>query len=483
MIEPSTEDRALGLALREAADQQTPPDLAARVLARLAADPAPPARRWGAWMLAAAAAVLVITIGLGLREGTAAKPAEATPNAAAIQDPVPDRSGAEATIHIAGRCIDGTGTPIEGTKVHLVHSAAVTEQMVESVISDPDGSFSFAPVPDVDTAGTGMETWFVIAERRGHGAAMVSLRDVRLDPGALTMQLTDERVVTGTVVDRRGAPISGATVWPAWVDPAPLAAVMDRREALARDGRMRVTFDRPPPLWSTRTDEKGRYRLRGLPAGRPIRLGALGPQHAVTTGAVEDVAGRGSEVSFVLTPGFSLRGTVIDHDGTPAASVWVSAQGVRTSSWGTARTDATGTYAITSMPADDYNVWANVPGRTGVALESRPAAEDAAVEGQVTLPPLQLVRGVLLRGVVRNADGSTLAPGAGAVYVQGSARPECGAAVQLVAVGDGGMFEVRLPPGRHSLYCAIHGERAAGSRAAITLDGDGPFSIELESGR
>ncbi len=127
---------------------------------------------------------------------------------------------------------------------------SVGASVLDPVFTDDDGGFTIA-VP-------GTEAFTVTASKAGYAVAASAIRRTG---SAVTLQVRLRRgaVVTGRVADAAGAPAMGQRVDVSRIDSAvtPMAAG-------------------PTRIFSTTTDDRGEYRVGGLPAG----------EYRVSTGAV-----------------------------------------------------------------------------------------------------------------------------------------------------------------------------------------------------
>ena len=163
-----------------------------------------------------------------------------------------------------------------------------------------------------------------------------------------------------------------------------------------------------------------------------------------------------------VSRGGVVEGQVLDTvTGNPAAGLSVHMQPI-SRPWpiddaalfsASAKTDGQGRYRIGSIPTGKFNVYvSSVPGRASVALDSL-----AVTAGQVVpAPPIRLVKGGLVQGrLIDNATGQPAPVAEGervTIGAYGPSRPPSGAAIEGFAVKTDGTFELRLPPGKNSVY-------------------------------
>jgi hypothetical protein len=259
--------------------------------------------------------------------------------------------------------------------------------------------------------------------------------------------------LSGRVTDPDGEPIAGADVF---IDSYP--------SNLPIEG-----------VFSARTDADGRYELSDLRIWdadkvEPVEVGegvfeqATGcfytvqhPDFAMIRPMYTKVP---STIDVTLQPAAIIEGRVTDQvTGRPAAGALVSMQMTndsdRKNQGGASQrvtTDENGRYRLTSLSAAKYNIWADAPDRTSVALDSVEVAAGETLHDQ----DLALIEGGWLEGrVVDAASGDPLSRSDGRqlrVAAYGPAHPKSGAAVRSAPVENDGRFRLRVAPGRSYPY-------------------------------
>ena len=189
---------------------------------------------------------------------------------------------------VAGRILEHDDSPAAGLRVELLafgmdlgwsaehRVVAESELVVSQAVTDEDGRFELGRtrpsnlhVISIDGGGSRSSAWF-IDQSLAYGAA-TDIGIIRLAPTG---------TVTGSVIDEKGDPVSGARVR---LGPVPelfagaglLDARPDCRFALTSDGVVDVVnFNAPiatiterAPLPTTLTDEDGSFTLAGVPIG------------------------------------------------------------------------------------------------------------------------------------------------------------------------------------------------------------------------
>jgi hypothetical protein len=180
-----------------------------------------------------------------------------------------------------------TGGPSPGKLVSLDGTFAV--------LTDPQGRFSFAGLPAHNP-----KPLINVGVKHPEFQAISRMDlEMAIDPKTSPLIVMEPGcTVSGVVVNRRGDPISGASV--------------------------RVPGEEFPDegLTTTLTDGDGRFQLRNVTPGRRIVL-AQSRHLAAAWSLVVTHPDRPVQNQFVLNPGESLTGKVIDPDGKPASGAWV----------------------------------------------------------------------------------------------------------------------------------------------------------------
>lgn len=144
---------------------------------------------------------------------------------------------------------------------------------------------------------------------------------------------------------------------------------------------------------------------------------------------------------------------VYGYNGLPAPGVVVHAQrvtGQEPYGWGRVFTDLQGRYQLPTMPAGEYNIWAESSGFTATALSN------FGCYGSKQAPDLQLASGGTISG--RVIDAATGKPvqiptsGSADIGLHGPSRPESGAGIARAPVMNNGTFFIRAAPGKNYVY-------------------------------
>jgi protocatechuate 3,4-dioxygenase beta subunit len=154
--------------------------------------------------------------------------------------------------------------------------------------------------------------------------------------GAIAPQPLGSAVLAGVVVDEGGAPVAGARI--DLVTDGPDGVPLVAGEGLPPDPRLEPSGELgilrgpipfpppaplalPPELPAVRSDERGAFRVGGLPAGRVVVTAAHPRAGRATSDPIELGDGRGVEVRLVLKRGETIAGRVTDERDLPIAGV------------------------------------------------------------------------------------------------------------------------------------------------------------------
>jgi protocatechuate 3,4-dioxygenase beta subunit len=388
-------------------------------------------------------------------------------------------------VHVQGRLLARDGSAIPDGEVTL--SEAPWTPLPRTVRSGPDGSYRFAGVLAGRHLISAHAEGFFPGEPRSVAVAGTAVQlELRLERGA---------TLVGRVLDETGRPVSGAALEVSGEGEggAPVAATasgssgagagLARLEPAGELGILRGTIPYPPAVPAAMppaqasarsfvTDERGSFKLIGLPAGRLV-VAATHP--AFLRGVSEPVETRANataSVSLVLSRGERLGGTVLDDRGVPLGGARVE---VRCGSLPAriAITDGHGRFKLEGLGPAPFSVEAAHRDFASARLSSVAPADELTL----TLAP-----GAGLSGDVRDARTGAVPSGL---------RLELASADHTLplVVDKSGRFEAwALPPGRATLRASAPGylpfarplELPAGERPhELTVRA---VSVELERG-
>jgi uncharacterized GH25 family protein len=342
---------------------------------------------------------------------------------------------------LVGRVTDQRGAPVAGATVRATAKGADAAARAAQAMTDADGAYRLGPL-------TGTVT--LVATAYAHGEVRVEVELPRPPRGArgpveerrdLVLVVADAELV-GIVEDRNGLPVRGATVT---IDGGPAG------------GRTAVT------------DDAG-FRIQMLPPGA-LRVRIDHPDYPVHT---VDATTDDGVVHLALPWGGGLDGVVLDHHtGAPVGGVVVAATGP-----GGARDETSaqldGTFALGPLVPGAWRVAIAVPGYLPVERTVDVPAGDAAGAITVRDVRLELERGALLGGMVRDRYGTRVA---GATV---TARRASGAADAVTARTDAdGMFRLRDAP-TGAIVVRAQTATLAGSVELAAAPGDEQLSLVVE---
>lgn len=343
-------------------------------------------------------------------------------------------SGQAPSTDVEGKVLNEAGKPIANARVYVVRSERRDQRIEQTLTTGPDGGFH-AKV----AANTSPNNWFgVLAVGTGYGPMFQPIG------GQEPMQVTLPESTTADVkiVGPDGKPAAHLEVRP--------QIILLKKEGQSRPAFINLPVEVQKEMAAT-SDGAGIAHLSGVPKNSEVlllleddRYAQLGYKERVTVGSSEPTV-------ISLRPGCTVSGKVLAADGKPAAGMVVAAQGIKNRGWGETVTAADGSFKITQLPEDSYNV----------ALDLAPEQADqwtAVAHESVTVQPakpsegleFRLTQGSLLEGTVLDSQGK---PAVGAmVGVYGPAHPSSGPWVQSTVADAGGHFRLRVPAGEQRLY-------------------------------
>ncbi len=302
----------------------------------------------------------------------------------------------DGTVEIAGAvggAVTGDGGPVAGVMVTVSDSAG---SQLMSVHTDEDGAYQIPGLAPGEvtvcfdptyTTGGYQRTCYG-AQDDGNGSLLtvtageLTTADVELQPGAL---------ITGTVTDAAGAPVSGVLV-----------------NAYGRN-----SFD----SYSSQTDESGSYTLGGVraddyqicfdpsyaqgPSPSGYALQCYDNQPSMETADPVAVGASGTvTVNAVLSPGAAITGQVTGSDGAPLGDVFIYAYAPDLGQYVTVASDhLDGSYRLPGLSEGDYLICfgaENVrqPAATGYVNECYDDQRDS-----YTATPVHVTAGAVTAGI------------------------------------------------------------------------------------
>lgn len=321
---------------------------------------------------------------------------------------------------ISGVVHDPRGRPVAGATVLLYPPADLPFQDPEILHTDTEGRFRSAR----ETPGEGS----VIVIAAGFSPYW---NNATTAAKPIDVELTDGAELAGRVFDARSkAPISGAKLQAEVFPPA--------RSRPSRDPLLGVV--------EATTDDRGRFRLEGVPHGS-WSLSASAPGYRRETVTVGDV-GQAGEI--FLFPGAGIDGVVFGPKGEAVEGALVHVSKGSPWSWQAwalpETTDESGRFRILGAGPGLYRLTARHP---DYAFSTYPEVEVEEEDVSVTLT---LPRPTTVSGRAVDEEGTPLTGHVFLESVSGSEPPE-GCRDLLAAEMDGrGRFTLsQLPPGEHRL--------------------------------
>lgn len=333
------------------------------------------------------------------------------------------------------RVVDGeTGEPVAGARVGAFREGADRKRLF---VTEDDG---WATVNGIGPGRIQIE-----ASHGGYLGVAIGAQ-VRDAGGRIEVDLTEAMCAEGAVVSLlRAREIAGRVLDPHW--GAVKGACVAARH---KSGNVQTVS----------TDEHGRFRLRGVRAGKLLVI-ATHPDWAAGWRAVELAKGRAvADVEVMLSEPASLAGRVRGTDGRSIAGAQVEARPIAlegptpqrtwndpwSAVWSTATTGADGSYAMARVSAGALHLIARAP-----RYRSSATAAVEARAGTTTVVDFALEAGGTIAGRIVSADGRPIVAG-GSVFVHREGSEDSRADL------DGGVFEVHgLQEGLYDLHVGIDG--------------------------
>jgi carboxypeptidase family protein len=286
-----------------------------------------------------------------------------------------------------------------------------------------------------------------LAKVRDGTAAFSSATRVFLDPMG---------VLAGSVYDKDGAPIPGATI---------KASVREMSDILS-------TAVGAPPSVRTASEESGRFRLKGLARGVIYDLWTDAPGFALQQMqiALPRENNPQPDLRIVLDRGLTMRGRIVDGDGRPlAASVRLVSpkdpqQRLRAAYGDPSRAEGTATFSTATDPDGFFELRELPPGRFDLvavaphfAPRTIPGVEVKEGDSGLDVGTLYLNPGATVSGTVSDASGRPLA----AVRVVAYALRPTGSVPGFSSYGHGVGDVITDGSGHFSLSDLIPGEKVS----------------------
>lgn len=396
----------------------------------------------------------------------------------AAQQPRPVRARVAT---VTGRVVAaGSGSPVRAAQVTLLAGlASMTSGAHQEATTDDDGRFVFRGVPageyTLTAAKTGYVTWRFGQRRAFEKPAPLVVSGG--GPVAADIYIPRAGAIAGRVYDERAEPISNARIT---VYRARMIQGTRRLEAVGG---------------SDQTDDRGAFRVYGLPPGAYYVAASLrvapadsvvdtvyAPTYFPGTGDLAEAQkislelGSEALAQFQLLPARRVRvsGAVLQSGGGPASAFLnlmsdAGEHGVPLGVGAATRED--GSFTLPDVTPGTYTLYASL--RNGEPDES---AEMRLTVGNDDVTGITLVTGrpAVVRGTLAlDPPGGALPPGIGV-----TARSARGGGPMTAGDVTRGRFELTTPPGPFRLD--VHGLPETLAVKGITVDGIDAIDVPVE---
>lgn len=358
----------------------------------------------------------------------------------------------ELTLTAGGRTLtgivtDASGGPIAGARVDAAKLGAMVRPVdaVASAVTAADGKYSV-------TVADGQ---LLVAASEPSYAPQSRIVDVGATGAVANFALVPGGVVEGVVRDEATRePVAGAIVRAGRDTPAMMLGERASQRAVAgADGKFRIAGLRP-----------GAYELSGSAGARISRAPTI-----VGLGVAEQV----SDIEILISKTASVRGTVVDENGAPAAGVEVSLFGRDHGSGENATSDAKGAFVIEGVSAGRYMA----VGRSDTYVSAGTTRVEVAAD-DVTGVTVNVKRGVSIVGHVEPRQQCEVrldpAEDIGPMHMMTFTAPE-----QTTADGN---FTIKPVDPDKYIASARCPSGAQGSKAVTAGTGETTVVIELKEG-
>jgi RNA polymerase sigma factor (sigma-70 family) len=432
----------------------------------------------------------------------------------------------EDTIEVKGVVLGPDKKPIKGAEILRVKG----DKYAKEQVTGEDGKFSFTlSKKELDPEGYSKSSWVwtkVIARAEGYGIAWCDLGK-RNKEGNLTLQLVkDDLSLSGRLLDDNGKPVVGAAVSVGMITiiperELPIFVQMWKVQPLsALSGSVQIPsasheWDRLWYPWKvglfapTKTDEKGRFSIKGLGNDRIVNLLIQGDKvaqeeiHIVMQKEIdkdvnepppafkeENQKGRlrlyGASFEHSIEASKPIKGVLTDkQSGKPLAGIHLVATAHGRTYWFDVETisDDKGQYTLMGLPKNEtYNVLAyqkpNDPKPTHIAIFEQLKDTEGFEPIKADIP---MERGVLVEG--KMIDKETGKPVPGRVSYQSLLEQEKNirsVANQMKArhsntvfVGSNGSFQMVIPRSKGAILAQSDSRNYLPAKEAELLEAFG----------
>jgi uncharacterized GH25 family protein len=310
---------------------------------------------------------------------------------------------------VKGAVQDRRGQPV-------THFSVTVGASPGTLVADDQGRFEVGGVPPGTHKVTVRCPGYAVVTRPGVAVAAGELTDL----GSITVDRG--RVVSGRVLDARGAPVAGAEV------VVGTKIVGDGKNLVARFGQR---FEEASGIRRGESGADGAYSVSGIGEG-PQVIAADHPQRGRSLAAQVPVGAKDARLDLTLQPVGSLHGKVT-YGGKPAPGVMVvvSRPGTRQQNL-LVTTDSEGLYLVARLPAGAHNLMAM--SRAGLGGKSA-GASVVIKPGQRARADINVEAGEIDLEVKVTGAGGAAIPLAQVFLFKGAVSPKTGKQVQEAFLG------------------------------------------------
>lgn len=309
-----------------------------------------------------------------------------------------------------------------------------------------------------------------------YGSVTIVGQNRALEGGALkkdgnVFRLAPSRTLQGRVVDEAGLPVAGARVTLGNISIGDFGD--EDSHSITLPAELKTEF-------SATSDAAGGWTIDGVPEAAFLSVQLDDERYVSNRNYQQSEAGdskAGDSIVLVARRGAILEGRVVDVAGQPLAGINVvgSEASQRGDNYAQAETDAQGKYRLTGLKATGaLSVWAMASSDLELVA---PALKNIAVtvENTAQAPDLQMVAGIELQGIVR--DAATQKPIAGASINASMTQNKEATGASESQSGADGSYKIRVLPGEVSLTASHPDYNYAGKGSY-----NDPFKLTVEAG-
>jgi hypothetical protein len=366
--------------------------------------------------------------------------ASAEPRANAATSPV-EPTARKVPRSLAGRVLDADGKPAAGASVFITQPVQYPAiDILGRGTTGNDGNFSIEVKPAATGPDVGRAKMFAVLPTVGFST-------VRPFDGESTMEfrLLPSAELHVPFVGPDDKPIVGMRVWPGRIsfrdDTEMVPESLDLPDEVAQ-------------LWAARTDEQGVCVFRALPRAARVLFDDDDPRMVeMTYNEIVPLERPGviEAPPIHLKLAATISGMITYSDsGKPVSGMKVYAESLTHDGGGMGQTDAGGRYQIGRVNPGRYVVVIDLEQHEPSDWTAHAAQLDVA-SGERATADLVMIHGGLITGRVR--DQQTHKGSANMeVALHGPSAPAIAGGVAMVVTNSEGVYRMRVPPGRQSIY-------------------------------